>query len=112
MDDHSEKKKAKGTKKYIIKRRLMFKNYTESFFNHQIILKLQQRFKSDLHEVYIEEINRIALSNNDDKRLQAFNRATVYPHGTNAFKAYKSDMMIVRDLLNKNYADKDKRLRK
>ena len=90
----------------------MFKNYTESFFNDQIILKLQQRLKSDLHEVYIEEINRIVLSNNDDKRLQTFNRVTVYPHGTNAFKACKSDMMIVRDLLVKNYADKDKRLRK
>ena len=105
MDDHSEKKKSKGTKKYVIKRRLMFENYTDSLFNDQIILKSQQRFKSDLYEVYIEEITRIALSSNDDKRLQIFNRVTAYPHGTDAFKACKSDMMIVRDLLVENYAD-------
>ena len=100
-----KRKKAKGTKKYIIKRRLMFENYTDSLFNDQIILKSQQRFKSDLYEVYIEEITRIALSSNDDKRLQIFNRFTAYPHGTDAFKACKSDMMLVRDLLVENYAD-------
>ena len=39
MDDDSEKKKAKGIKKYIIKRRLMFGNYKDSLFNNKNILK-------------------------------------------------------------------------
>ena len=63
------KKNAKGTKKYVIKRRLMFENYKDSLFNDKIILKSQQRFKSYLHKLHTEKINKIALSNNDDKRL-------------------------------------------
>ena len=38
-------KKAKGTKKCVIKRRLMIENYTDCLFNDKIILKSQQRFK-------------------------------------------------------------------
>ena len=48
----------------------MFKNYTDCLFNDKIILKSQQRFKSDHHEVYTEEVNKIALSSDDNKRLQ------------------------------------------
>ena len=97
MDDDSEKKKAKGTKKCVIKRQLMFENYTDSLFNDKIILKSQQRFKSDHHEVYTEEINKIVLSSNDDKRLQIFDKITTYPYGTNAFRVCESEMMIVTD---------------
>ena len=59
MDDGSEHKKEKGTKKCVIKRRLMFENYTDCLFNDKFILKSQQRFKSDHHEVYTEEVNKI-----------------------------------------------------
>ena len=52
MEDGSEHKKAKGTKKCVIKRGLMFENYTDSLFNDKIILKSQQRFKNDHHKVY------------------------------------------------------------
>ena len=38
--------------------------------------KSQQRFKSEKHDVYTEEVNKIALSSNDDKRLQTFDRIT------------------------------------
>ena len=54
MDDNSEYKKAKGTKNCIIKRRFMFKNYKDCLLNNIIILQLQQRFKSDQHNVYTE----------------------------------------------------------
>ena len=40
MDDNSEHKKAKGTKKCVIKRRFMFKNYKDCQLNNEIILKL------------------------------------------------------------------------
>ena len=72
MDDDIEHKKAKGTKKCMIKRKLMFKNYKNFLLNDTVILKSQQRFKSDCHNVYTEQINKIALSINDDKRLQTF----------------------------------------
>ena len=58
-------KKAKGTKKCVIKRELMFDQFKESLFDDKIILKSQQRFRSDHHEVYTEEVDRIALSSND-----------------------------------------------
>ena len=60
MDDHSEKRKAKGTKKCVIKRKVMFKNYKDCLFNDKAILKPQERFKSDHHKVYTE-VNKIAL---------------------------------------------------
>ena len=85
MDDDSEKKKAKG------KHRLMFENYKDSLFNNRIMLKSQLRFKSDHHNVYTEEVNKIALNSNDDKRLQTFDRITTYPYGTNAFKVCENE---------------------
>ena len=56
MDDDTAHKKAKGTKKCVIKRRLMFKNYKYQS-NNEIILKSQQIFKSDYHNVYTEQSN-------------------------------------------------------
>ena len=93
MDDDSEKKKAKGVKRCVIKRRLMFEKYKDSLFNNNTILKSQLRFNSDHHNVYTEEINKIALNSNDDKRLQTFDRVTTYPYGTNAFKVCESEML-------------------
>ena len=98
MDDDSEVKKAKGTKKFVIKHKTMSENYTDCFFNDKIILTSQQRFKSDHHKVYTEEVNKIALSSDDDQRLQTFNRVTTYPYGTNVFKVCKSEMLVVKDL--------------
>ena len=69
MDDGDEKKKAKGTNKCVIKRILKFNDYNVCLLNDKIILKSQQRFKRKAHNLYTEQINQIALSSNDDKRL-------------------------------------------
>ena len=76
FDDGNSDKKAKGTKKCVIKRVLTFIDYKDCLLNNEIILKLQQRFKSEAHNVYTEEINKITLSSNDDKRLQTVNGIT------------------------------------
>ena len=55
-DDDGEEKKSKGTKKCVIKRELMFKNHKDCLSNGEVILKSQQRFKSDHHKVYTEEV--------------------------------------------------------
>ena len=47
----------------------MFENYKDSLFNNKAILKSQLSFKSDHHNVYKEDDNKIALSSNDDTRL-------------------------------------------
>ena len=89
-DDSEEGKKAKVTKKCPIKRECKFENYEncneatleknkinvdghkkgyEEFIrDNKLILKTQQRFKSEVHNVFIEEINRIVLNSNDDKK--------------------------------------------
>ena len=93
MNDDIEKKKFKGGKRCVIKRRLMFENYKDSLLNNKTMLRSQKRFKSDHHNVYTEEVNKIALNSNDDKRLQTFDRVTTYPYGTNAFKVCESEML-------------------
>ena len=69
----------------------MFKNYKDCLFNNKIISKSQRRFKTDHHNVCTEQINKIALSSNDDKRLQTFDKTTMYPYRTNAFKICESE---------------------
>ena len=93
MEDDSEMKKAKGVKRCIVKRRLMFENYKDSLFNNKTIMRSQLRFKSDHHNVYTEEVNKIALNSSDNKRLQTFDRITTYPYGVNAFKVCESEML-------------------
>ena len=63
----------------------MLKNYKDCLFNDKIILKSQQRFKNDHHNVYTEQTNKIALSSNDDNRLQTFDKITTCPYRINAF---------------------------
>ena len=92
-DDDKNVKKAKGTKKFVIKKILEFNDYKNCLFKNEIILKSQQRFNSEAHCVYTEEIDKIPLNSNDDKRLQNFDRITTYPYGTNAFKVCKSEML-------------------
>ena len=76
-----ENKKAKGPK-CVIENELMLQDYKNSLFNDKVIQKSQLRFKSDCHDVYTEKINKIALSSNDDKRIQTFDKITTYPYGT------------------------------
>ena len=73
----------------------------DSLFNGEVIIKSQHRFRSDHHRVYTEEVNKIALSSNDDKRIQTFDKITTYPYGTNVFKVCEDEMRYVT--LKKNY---------
>ena len=96
IEDGSEHKKAKGTKKCIIKREITFQNYKDSLFNDKTIIKSQERFRSDHHKVYTEEIIKIALSSNNDKRIQTFDKVTTYPYGTNVFQICENEMLPLR----------------
>ena len=89
MDDGSKKKKTKGTKKCVIKRRLMPENYKDCLFNEKIIFKKQQRFKTYYHDMNAEEINKVALSSNDNKIMQTFDNVTTFPQETPAVKYVK-----------------------
>ena len=92
-DDGNSDKKAKGTKKCVIKRILKFNDYKNCLLDSKIILKSQQRFKSEAHNVYTEEINKIELNSNDSKRLQTFDRITSYPYGISVGKVCKTELL-------------------
>ena len=80
-DDGKEGKTAKGTKKCIIKRMIKIDDYKNCLLNDKISLKSQPRFISKKHDVYTEDINKIALSNDDDKRIVSLDKVTSYPYG-------------------------------
>ena len=107
-DDGNEDKNPKGTKKCVIKRKLKFENYKnclegteldnkinyleknkididsikEFMKNNKSILKIQQRFKSERQNIFTEEIYKITLSSNDDKRMQSIDSIEIYAYGT------------------------------
>ena len=85
--DGKEDKKAKGTKKCVIKKIIKFNDYKKGLLNDEVILTSQQTLISKKHDVYTENINKIALSNNDDKRIISSNKITSYPNG------YKSEIV-------------------
>ena len=80
-NDCKEDKKAKGTKKCVIKTMIKFNDYKNCLLKDEVILKSQQRFRSKKHDVYTENINKIALSNNDDKRIVSSVKILSCPYG-------------------------------
>ena len=111
IGDSSEDKKPKGTRKCVIKRKCNFENYKNCFEanevdnkinylaknkidiesikkirkikNHELILKVQQRFKSERHNVLLKHLISLnALSSNYDKRMQSINSIETYAYET------------------------------
>ena len=108
IDDGIEDKKAKSTKKCVIKRKLKFQNYKNCLEATQLenkinyleknkididnikefikinksIIKIQRRFKSERHNVFTEEINKIALISNNDKRMQSIDLIETYSYAS------------------------------
>ena len=79
MDAGTDHKKAKETKKCVIKQKLIFENYKDYLFNNKTVYRSKERFKSYYQVMYTEEVNKIALSGNDDKRLQTPDMIITYP---------------------------------
>ena len=66
------------------KKNLLVDNYLECLKEKKKLLRSQQRFKSDGHDVYTEKINKVALSFNDYKTLITYDGITTYPYGIGA----------------------------
>ena len=60
---------------------IKFDDYKKCLLNDKVILKLQLRFISNKHDVYMENVNKIALSNDDDKRIVSPDKISSYPYG-------------------------------
>ena len=74
----------------------MFQNFRDCLFNNKNVYRSRERFKSYNHDVYTEEVSKIALSSNDDKRLQTLDRIKKYPYGRNAFEVFESKMLMLK----------------
>ena len=63
-------------------------------YNNKSILKTQQGFKMEKHNVFTEEINQIALSSNDNKRMQSIDSMEIYAYG--AIKDLISEKELIK----------------
>ena len=68
IENEKELKKCKGIKKNVIKNKLDFDDYVKCLFTGQKEMRSMKIIKSDNHDIYSKEVNKIALSNEDDKR--------------------------------------------
>ena len=64
-----EEKKCKGVTKNVTKRSIQFDDYRECLFSRNEQNREMNVIRSHCHEIYTEEINKIALSSDDDKRV-------------------------------------------
>ena len=75
-------------------------DYNNCLVHDETILRSEQRFRSEAHNVLTENVNKIALCANDNKRLQIFDGIT-YSHGTVGVQKWKSVQHRI-DRLRKN----------
>ena len=66
-----------------------FDDYKNCLLKDEISLKSQQRFTSKKHDVYTENMNKIALSSNDDKRIVSSDKIMSYPYEYKGKKIFK-----------------------
>ena len=129
IDYDIEDKKTKDTKMYVIKRKLKFQDYKncleanelenkinyleknkidvdslkkdhkEFLKNKRLISKTQHRFKSERHNVFTEEINKITLSSNDDTRMQPIHSIETYACGTSKDLVRKKEEIKCNDII-------------
>ena len=78
-NNNNEDKEAKGTKKCVC----------------VMLLKTQEIFRSEKHNVFTEEINKIALSSNDDNRMQSTDLTETYSYGMNKNLEFKKEKIII-----------------
>ena len=68
MDDGGETKKCKGIKKQVVESSIRHEHYKTCSTTGKELLRKQNILRSYNHEVYTEEVNKVALSALDDKR--------------------------------------------
>ena len=69
MHEGKEEKRCKGIKQSVVKNEITFEDYKDCLFNLKDQTRAMNVIRSHKHEVYTEEVNKIALSVNDDKRI-------------------------------------------
>ena len=68
VEDSNTTKKCKGIKKAVVKKQIDFDDYVQCLFSGKKQMRSMNIIKSENHEMYSKEVNKVALSNEDDKR--------------------------------------------
>ena len=68
MFEGEESKKCKGVKKSVVKKSITHEDYKTCLFTGKEQLRKMNVIRSHKHDIYTEEVNKVALSSNDDKR--------------------------------------------
>ena len=89
IEEQGEKRKAKGVKKYVIKKSLTFDDYKKCLFAEEEVMKEMNILRTQNHETFSMTVNKVALSANDDKRLICANKID-----TLALRSIKNNKMI------------------
>ena len=68
--------------------------------NNKLILKSQQRFRWEKHNVFTEKVSKIALSSNGDKRMQSINSLEIYANGTSTGLTFRKEEINCNSIIN------------
>ena len=75
------------------------KGLKEFLKNNKLILKTQQRFRSERHNVFTEQINKITLISNDAKRMLSIDSIEMYVHGTSKHLVNEKDEIKCNNII-------------
>ena len=82
--DEEEEKKCKSVKRNVIRNKISFNDYKDVLFSRKEVLRVMNVIRSRQHNLSIEQVNKIALSSNDDKRLIQPGKIQTLAHGYRA----------------------------
>ena len=68
VEDQNTTKKCKGIKKNVVKKGVNFEDYVQCLFSGEKQMRSMKIIRSENHVIYSKEVNKVALSNEDDKR--------------------------------------------
>ena len=74
VEEEGEILKAKGVKKNVIKNSMSSEDYKKCLFSEEKVMKEMNIIRSKNHDIYSMNVNKVALSANDDKRLVCSNK--------------------------------------
>ena len=74
IEEDKEVRKCKGMKKNVVKKTMDFDDYVDCLFLGKKQMRSMKIIRSENHDIYSKEVNKIALSNEDDKREVMFNK--------------------------------------
>ena len=74
-------------------------SFKEIIKYNKLILKIRQRFKSERHNIFTEEINKITLSSNYDKRMQSIDSTESHAYRMNKDLVWKKEKIKCNNII-------------